>query len=424
VTALSILLVWAARLDVSPGVKIVGNIPAGLPPVTVRAWFPMPLFAELMPVAVTMTAVGLMESIAIAKALAERNKYSIDPDQELVGLGVSNVLGAMFSAYPCTGSFSRSAVANDIGAKSGLAGAVTGTIVLLALLFITPVFEWMPFNALAAIVISGVIGLVEVHEAVFLFRVAKLDFLVWVISFSFTLLFGVEIGLIIAVGLALLIVIYQSAFPHTAVLGRIPRTNVYRNVKQYPEASTIDGIVLIRIDSPIYFANVAYIKERLNKYELRAEEEAEMAGSKVRFVIIDLSPVSHIDASAVHALVDINTAYRKRDVQLVLSNPARQVQSMMMRAGLHREIGEENIMVSMHDAVKAVSHRLLGRVAQTISRRSTGSNLEEPAAEYSENTLATLTQISGTEYINIGLSSHRLSVDANGHAGANHASNV
>ena len=146
VTAISVALVYFLRLDQSPGVKIVGNIPAGVPAFTAQLWFPMPYFSDLITVAITMTAVGLMESIAIAKALADKNKYEIDANQELMGLGVSNLVGSMFGAYPCTGSFSRSAVANDTGAKSGLAGGITAIVVLLVLLFITPLFEWMPFK--------------------------------------------------------------------------------------------------------------------------------------------------------------------------------------------------------------------------------------------------------------------------------------
>eukprot|EP00951_Prasinocladus_malaysianus_P000058 scaffold455_cov45-Prasinocladus_malaysianus.AAC.1 len=185
VTVISIALVYGLRLDLNPGVKVVGNISGGLPPVTVQHWFPMPYFSDLITVAITMTAVVKI--------------------QLLTNAGIIR-------------------------------------------------------SALASIVISGVIGLVEFHEATFLFKVAKLDCLVWVVSFVCTLMLGVEIGLAIAVGLAMLIVIYQSAFPNTAILGRIPRTTVYRNRKQYPEATTVDGVLLIRIDAPIYFANVAYIK--------------------------------------------------------------------------------------------------------------------------------------------------------------------
>eukprot|EP00192_Tetraselmis_astigmatica_P007586 CAMPEP_0117680504 /NCGR_PEP_ID=MMETSP0804-20121206/18396_1 /TAXON_ID=1074897 /ORGANISM="Tetraselmis astigmatica, Strain CCMP880" /LENGTH=749 /DNA_ID=CAMNT_0005490023 /DNA_START=80 /DNA_END=2329 /DNA_ORIENTATION=- len=419
VTFISIPLVYFLRLDQNPGVKVVGNIPGGLPQFTGNIWFPMPHFSELLPVAITMTAVGLMESIAIAKALAEKNKYEIDANQELAGLGASNLMGAMFGAYPCTGSFSRSAVANDTGAKTGLAGAVTSMLVLLILLFITPVFEWMPFNALAAIVISGVVGLVEFNEMMFLFKVAKLDCLVWLTSFLCTLLLGVEIGLAIAVGLAMLIVIYQSAFPHTAVLGLIPRTTVYRNIKQYPDATTISGVVLIRIDSPIYFANVAYVKDRLQKYELRAEQDAEVSGSKVHFVIIDMSPVSHIDASAVHAIFDIHAAYQKRGVQLVLVNPVKQVQAMMLRCGMVGMIGREHIFVRMHDAVKFCTGKMLalhGR-RSTLDGSSRGpSEVGDDAVvlkggPLSDKTLVAMAQIHATEYMEDALQPSKLSLE-------------
>ena len=260
-------------------------------------------------------------------------------------------------------------------------------------------------SALAAIVISGVLGLVEFHEAIFLFRVAKLDCLVWMASFICTLMLGVEIGLAIAVGLAMLIVIYQSAFPKTAVLGRIPRTTIYRNVKQYPDAHTINGLLLIRVDSPIYFANVAYIKDRMTKYELRAEEEAaENDGTQVQYVILDMAPVSHIDAAAIHALQDIHSAYQKRNVQLILVNLNKQVQGMMVRAGLEKHIGTEFFFVRMHDAVKYCSEHLL---KAHIQRRSMSMELDAAesavisgaAKPLSANTLTALASVHASEYI-------------------------
>eukprot|EP01023_Acetabularia_acetabulum_P017954 TRINITY_DN19038_c0_g1_i2.p1 TRINITY_DN19038_c0_g1~~TRINITY_DN19038_c0_g1_i2.p1 ORF type:complete len:768 (-),score=144.29 TRINITY_DN19038_c0_g1_i2:2692-4830(-) len=350
VSVISIVLVLAFKLD-EKGIAVVGDIPKGLPPISIDLWFPIKEFDGLIKIAVLIMIVGLMESISIAKALALKNKYELDSNQELVGLGIANVAGAAFSAYPTTGSFSRSAVANDTGAKSGIAGLITAILVGFILLFLTPVFENMPLNALAAIVISGVVGLFEVGTMISLFKLDKLDWLVWITSFLGTIFLGVEVGLGIAIGLALLIVIYQSAFPHTAILGRLPGTTVYRNIKQYPEARAIEGILLVRVDSPIYFANVQWVKDRLKKYEDKAEAIVEQQGKKIRYVILDMSPVSNIDATGVHVLEEIVHEYKEREVQLVLCNPSRKVMTTMENAGLTHLIGRDYIFVRMHDAV-------------------------------------------------------------------------
>uniref|UniRef100_M1C5X0 Sulfate transporter n=1 Tax=Solanum tuberosum TaxID=4113 RepID=M1C5X0_SOLTU len=160
-----------------------------------------------------------------------------------------------------------------------------------ALLFLTPVFEYIPQCALAAIVIAAVIGLVDYDEAKFLWRVDKKDFLLWTITCMTTLLLGIEIGVLVGVGVSLAFVIHESANPHIAVLGRLPGTTIYRNTQQYPEAYTYNGIVIVRIDAPIYFANTSYIKDRLRDYEIEKEESKGRGPevSRIHFVILEMA---------------------------------------------------------------------------------------------------------------------------------------
>lgn len=347
VSAVCIMVTWAFGLQ-NRGIPIVENIPSGLPSVTISQWAPLDM--DLMQTVLSMVVVGFMESIAIAKQLAAKHKYELDSSTELLGLGVANFMGAVFNSYPITGSFSRSAVNNDSGAKSGISGVVTATLVMLTLLFLTSIFEFMPLATLAAIVISGVLGLLDYEEAIYLWRVHKFDFLVWMVSFCGTMFLGVEIGLVIAVGLSLLLVLYESAYPHTAVLGRLPGSTVYRNVKQYPEAERYEGIMLCRVDAPIYFANTQYIREKLQKYEKRYEQRSSFP---LKFVIVDMSPVSYIDTSALHIMEDIRQDYESRGITLCLSNPSRMVMHRLVLDGLSDKVGHENIFVSTHDAVSA-----------------------------------------------------------------------
>lgn len=333
-------------------ISVVGDIPQGLPKFSVPRGFSY--FTSLIPTACLITGVAILESVGIAKALAAKNGYELDSNQELFGLGVSNIVGSFFSSYPTTGSFSRSAVNNESGAKTGFSGILTGMIMGCALLFLTSLFEDIPQCALAAIVISAVMGLVDYDEAIRLWRVDKKDFVLWTVTFVVTLFLGIEIGVLVGVGVSLAFVIHESANPHIAVLGRLPGTTIYRNIEQYPEAYTYHGIVIVRVDAPIYFANISYIKDRLREYEIPVDGTTRRGPEveRVYFVILEMSPVTYIDASAAQALKDLYHEYRSRDIQVVISNPNREVLVTLTRAGLVELIGREWYFVRVHDAVQ------------------------------------------------------------------------
>ncbi|PPD93422.1 hypothetical protein GOBAR_DD09619 [Gossypium barbadense] len=292
----------------------------------------------------------------------------------LFGLGVANIFGSFFSAYPTTGSFSRSAVNHESGAKTGLSGIISGTIMCCALLFLTPLFEYIPQCALAAIVISAVITLVDYEEAIFLWRVDKKDFLLWTITTTTTLFLGIEIGVLVGVGVSLAFVIHESANPHIAVLGRLPGTTVYRNIQQYPEAYTYNGIVIVRIDAPIYFANISYIKDRLREYEVVGDKSTKRGPEveRIYFVILELAPVTYIDASAVQALKDLHQEYKSRDIQIAISNPNQEVLLTLSKAGVVEMIGKEWYFVRVHDAVQVCLQHV-----QTMSPKASDPSHEK-----------------------------------------------
>ncbi|KAK1570924.1 hypothetical protein Q3G72_009111 [Acer saccharum] len=333
-------------------ISLVGDIPQGLPGFSIPKSFGH--VKSLIPTAMLITGVAILESVGIAKALAAKNGYELDSNQELFGLGVANILGSFFSAYPTTGSFSRSAVNHESGAKTGLSGLITGIIMGCALLFLTPLFEYIPQCALAAIVISAVMGLVDYDEAIFLWSVDKKDFLLWTITSVTTLFLGIEIGVLVGVGVSLAFVIHESANPHIAILGRLPGTTVYRNIRQYPEAYTYHGIVIVRVDAPIYFANISYIKDRLREYEVDVDKSTRRGPEveRIYFVILEMSPVTYIDSSAVQALKDLHQEYKSRDIQMAISNPNREVLLTLSKSDVVELIGKEWYFVRVHDAVQ------------------------------------------------------------------------
>jgi len=383
-----VCIVLQATIDLEArGIPIVAYIPAGLPPFTGSMLFPVDI-PRLAVVVLSIVIVGFMESIAIAKKLAQVHNYELDSSMELVGLGMANLTSGLFGGYPVTGSFSRSAVNNESGAQSGLSAVVTATMVLISLVCLTSVFAMMPLALLASIVISGVISLVDYNEAIYLWRVHKFDFSVWVVAFIGTLFLGVELGLSLAVGISLLLVIFESAYPPTAELGRLPGTHHYRNIKQYPDAEQYDGIVLVRVDAPIYFANAQHCRDKVQKYYQRAEQKLKEAYKDdnsddkdevqdVQFVILELTSVSHIDTSALHTLQEMCSTFRREnDIQLCLVNPNPRVMQKLVQSGLVDEIGRDHMFVSLHDSV----HYCLGQMHSCeVKKRALMKDLLGPA---------------------------------------------
>lgn len=359
VTALSIAVTAGLRLQCDPKnkafnsgcVRVVGRVPTGLPRETVTWWFPMTRFGDKLGLALLVCAIDILESVSIAKALAFKNRYELSSTQELVGLGVANVFGAAFSCYTTTGSFSRSAIMDNVGAASQVAGWVGGVAVMLVLLFLTPIFRSMPQNAQGAIIISALVGLVQVKEWRFLWRVSKRDWAVFTAAVLGVWFGGVEIGLVFAIVLSLILALYRSAFPHTAVLGRLPGTDVYRNVKQYASAKRVPGLLLVRVDAPLFFANVAPVADALRKYEREATADGDGA---VKAVVIDLSPVTDVDASAVHFLAAYVRGARARGLDVALANPSCDVAKILARAGLDALVGRDRVFVRVGDAVDAL----------------------------------------------------------------------
>ncbi|CAN0909446.1 Sulfate transporter 4.1, chloroplastic [Linum grandiflorum] len=350
-----------AKIFYQPSISLIGEIPQGLPSFSIPKNFGYA--KSLIPTAFLITGVAILESVGIAKALAAKNGYELDSSQELVGLGLANIFGSFFSAYPSTGSFSRSAVSNESGAKTGLSGVITGIVMCCALLFLTPLFKSIPQ--------------VEYEEAIFLWRVDKKDFVLWFITCTTTLFLGIEIGVLIGVGVSLAFVIHESANPHIAVLGRLPGTTVYRNIQQYPEAYTYHGIVIVRVDAPIYFANTSYIKDRLREYELKVDKSTRHGPEveRIHFVILEMSPVTYIDSSAIQALKDLHQEYQSRDIQIAISNPNREVLLTLSKSGIVELIGKEWYFVRVHDAVQVC----LRHVESLHQKPSTASEETKPS---------------------------------------------
>jgi len=304
VVAGSTVLAYSFRLD-HLGVKIVGNVPQGLPGFSLPP-FSLESLRLLFPYTLTILFVGFMESISVAKLIAAKEKYKIDSNQELKGLGLANIVASFFSAYPVTGGFSRTAVNHQAGARTGLASIITAGLIILILLFFTPLFYYLPNTVLASIVIVAVVGLIDVREAKRLFKVKKIDGWTLTLTFITTLAIGSEQGILIGMAFSLLVFIWRSSHPHTAELGYLEKENIFRNIERYPAAKTYPEALILRVDASLYFANTVFLDDLLRK---RIVERPE-----VKWVVMDLSGVNDIDAVAIDNLENIMDNYRQGDI--------------------------------------------------------------------------------------------------------------
>ncbi|KAM0971723.1 hypothetical protein ACFX2I_019502 [Malus domestica] len=343
------------------GVAIVRHIEKGInPPSVNEIFFTGDYLAKGFKIGVVAGMVALTEAIAIGRTFASMKDYQLDGNKEMVALGTMNIVGSMTSCYVATGSFSRSAVNYYAGCETAVSNIVMSVVVFLTLQFITPLFKYTPNAILAAIIISAVINLVDFQAAILIWKIDKFDFVACMGAFFGVIFASVEIGLLIAVSISFAKILLQVTRPRTAILGKIPRTNVYRNIQQYPEATKVPGVMIVRIDSAVYFSNSNYIKERILRWLVDEEEQLKEAYlPSIQFLIVEMSPVTDIDTSGIHALEELHRGLQKRDIQLVLANPGPVVIDKIHASHVATLIGEDRIFLTVADAVSSCSLKLV-----------------------------------------------------------------
>ncbi|KAM6544409.1 hypothetical protein CsatB_008856 [Cannabis sativa] len=346
------------------GVEIVRHIEKGISPSSLnQIYFTGEYLVKGFKIGVVAGVIALTEAIAIGRTFASMKDYQLDGNKEMVALGTMNVIGSMTSCYVTTGSFSRSAVNYMAGCHTAVSNIVMSSVVFLTLMFITPLFKYTPNAILAAIIISAVLNLIDFQAAILIWKIDKFDFVACMGAFFGVVFKSVEIGLLIAVVISFAKILLQVTRPRTATLGKIPRTTVYRNIQQYPEATKVPGALIVRVDSAIYFSNSNYVRERILRW-LNDEEELVKAADlpAIHFLIVEMSPVTDIDTSGIHALEELYRSLQKRDIQLVLANPGPVVIDKLHASKFTTLIGEDRIFLTVADAVAACSPKLLEEV--------------------------------------------------------------
>mmetsp|Transcript_23747 Transcript_23747/g.33212 ORF Transcript_23747/g.33212 Transcript_23747/m.33212 type:complete len:696 (+) Transcript_23747:51-2138(+) len=365
------VIVYAADLDTTHDVGVVGEVPQGLPPPTLD--FTGDEFQRVIVPAITLVVFSYMVAIANGKTLAALNGYEIEAGQELFALGSMNVFTGMFSGFPITGSFSRCSVAQAVGAKTQLFGFVTGIGMILALVLLTPIFAYLPNFILGAIVLSSVVNLVAYEDAIQLWKVKKSDCFLWFLAFFGTLFLGILFGVVLAVIISIVIVIYESVRPQVSLIWRVQGTSYFRSVKQAPNGQWVKGVLIVRFGAPMYFANMSYIRDTI--FQLVSKDDT------VRYVILEMSPVISIDSSALNIMKDMNKEFIKRGLHLCFANTGNRALSLIKRSGWYEKHGAEWFCESTAAAVSQCQrHKKLGR-----RRNSEGPDYEN-GGEESKNT--------------------------------------
>ncbi len=348
--------VWFFDLHKS-GVAIVGSVSEGFPVPAIPDILEFPFgpnfpFGPMAPTILAVAFLGFTQSIALAKTMVKRNPdYKIDSNQELYSLGLANMIGSIFQAYPVAGSFSRTIVNDENRAKTSISLLVSALLVTLTVLFLTPLIYYLPKTVLAAIIITAVPGLIDWGEVTFLWKVRRRELALLILTFVSTLAFGILEGIGIGVILSLIIVIYNSSHPNIVMLGRIPETDKYRDLERYPNAKTQSNTIIVRIDSTLYFANVEYMKEKLEELEIVSEKNLEQ-------VILDANGINEVDSSALHALKELIDEYHSRDINVIFANVKGPVRDLFRRSGLVELLGEENFYLDINKAVSDLDEEI------------------------------------------------------------------
>jgi SulP family sulfate permease len=334
-TGIVAVLGWSDRL------AVVGEVPQGLPPLTLGAVQNQPWGSLVLP-ALAISLVGFTESYAMGQSLASKKRQKVDPDQDLVGLGVANLVAALNGGMPVTGGISRSVVNFQAGANTGLASLITAALLALTVLFLTPLFQDLPQTTLAATVIVAVIKIIDFRPLYHSWRYDPAEAGVWLLTFAGVLVLGVEQGIGLGALTAIGVYLWRTSRPHIAIVGQVPGTEHYRNIQRHA-VLTEETILLVRVDESLYFANAAY----LETYLLRLVTEQ----PQVQHLVLICSAVNAIDGSALESLLNLIAKLRDAGVTLHLAEVKGPIMDRLKSIDFLDNLSPGQIFLSTHQAM-------------------------------------------------------------------------
>ncbi len=328
------------------GVAVVGSIPEGLP--SPGLWsVQLSDLNALFPAAITLALVQFMNSVSLGRVFATRHGYTVDANRELVGVGAGNFFGSLFQSIPTSGSFSRSAVNDQAGAKSPMANVFAAIVIGLALLFLTPLFYYLPVPALAAIIVVAGFGLIDVRELRVLFKTRRRDGSIALFTASSILLIGLQEGILLGIGASVITVLFRISRPNVAELGHVPGTRLFRDLDRFEQSVRLKDIMVLRVDASFSFANAEYFKDFIL-------EKSEREGRNVEVVIVDGSSINDLDTTAIGALSSVIESLDEMDIELHLTGLIGPVREVVRRSGLYSLLGPNHFHLDPHEAVVSI----------------------------------------------------------------------
>nr|GLL48055.1 low affinity sulfate transporter 3 [Ipomoea trifida] len=354
---LSTLIVYLSKAD-ERGVKIVKHFKGGLNPSSVHdLQFNSPHLGESAKIGLICAIIALTEAISVGRSFASIKGYQLDGNKEMLAIGFTNIIGSLTSCYAATGSFSRTAVNFSAGCETVVSNIVMAVTVLISLELLTKFMYYTPLAILASIILSALPGLIDLRGAFHIWKVDKMDFLVCTGAFLGVLFGSVEIGLLVAVGVSFVKVVVDVIRPSIQVLGRLPGTEIFCERAQFPAATAIPGILIVRINSgSICFANANFIVEKTLRWLAAANDIEKNSLERVRVVVLDMSNVTNIDTSGIIALEELHKNFVSQGTQLAMANPRWKVIEKLKAAEFVNKVGGGWIFLTVADAVEACLH--------------------------------------------------------------------
>ncbi|KAG8366727.1 hypothetical protein BUALT_Bualt17G0109400 [Buddleja alternifolia] len=349
---LSTLLVFAFKAQ-NHGISVIGKLPEGLNP---PSWNMLHLHGSylglVMKTGLVTGIISLTEGIAVGRTFAALKNYQVDGNKEMIAIGVMNIVGSSTSCYVTTGAFSRSAVNHNAGSKTAVSNIIMAVTVMVTLLFLMPLFQYTPNVVLGAIIVTAVVGLIDIPAACQIWKIDKFDFVVMICAFLGVLFISVQEGLAIAVAISIFKVLLQITRPKTVMLGNIPGTDIYRDLHHYKEAISVPGCLILSIEAPINFANSTYLKERITRWieDYETDDEKAKKKSGLKFVILDLSGVSAIDTNGVSFFKDLRMSMEKKNLEAI-----GEVMEKLQRADDSKELTRpDSLFLTVGEAVASL----------------------------------------------------------------------
>jgi sulfate permease, SulP family len=337
------------KLVLNGGGNVVGNVPQGLPSLALPK-FDSVAILQLFSAAITISLLGFMEAISIAKAMATKTRQKLDANQELIGQGLANIAGSLSLSYPTSGSFSRSAVNINAGAVTGFSSVVTSAIVIITLLWLTPLLYHLPQATLAAVIMMAVVGLINVKAIQHAWKAHRQDGAVAIVSFVLTLAFAPHLdkGILIGAGLALVLYLYRTMQPRVAVLARHP-DGTLRDAELFG-LDTCKNITMIRFDGSLYFANTSYFEDKI--------QERVATKPELKYVVVLADGINQIDATGEEMLSHLSERLHAAGIEVLFAGLKKQVMDVFQRTGLYQSLGAERFFRTEEQALDHVWKKL------------------------------------------------------------------